>query len=144
MDHFDVLKQAIADEGGAIVKTIGDAVMAVFQRPAPALRAIFNAQKKLMSQDSVARPLKLKAGIHYGSCIAVNLNERLDYFGTTVNAASRLVELSSGNDIILSSAVRDDSEVQEIVRDLKSECVETNLKGFDKETFEVWRVTPKD
>ena len=45
-----------------------------------------------MSQDSVARPLKLKAGIHYGSCIAVNLNERLDYFGTTVNAASRLVE----------------------------------------------------
>jgi class 3 adenylate cyclase len=143
MDHFDVLKQAIADEGGAIVKTIGDAVMAVFQRPAPALRAIFNAQEKLL-KTSAARPLKLKAGIHYGSCIAVNLNDRLDYFGTTVNAASRLVELSSGNDIILSSAVRDDSEVQEILRDLKSECVETNLKGFDKEKFEVWRVTPKD
>jgi len=139
MDHFDVLKQAIADEGGAVVKTIGDAVMAVFQRPAPALRAIFKAQEKLL-KSSAARPLKLKAGIHYGSCIAVNLNDRLDYFGTTVNAASRLVELSSGNDIILSSAVRDDSEVQEILRELKAECVETNLKGFDKETFEVWRV----
>ena len=29
----------------------------------------------------------LKIGIHHGPCIAVNMNERLDYFGSTVNIA---------------------------------------------------------
>ncbi len=33
MNHFDVVKKLIAEEDGALVKTIGDAVMAVFRRP---------------------------------------------------------------------------------------------------------------
>ena len=33
MNHFDVLRKAIAEHDGAIVKTIGDAVMAVFRTP---------------------------------------------------------------------------------------------------------------
>jgi class 3 adenylate cyclase len=47
MNHFDVLKQVIAEEDGAMVKTIGDAVMAVFRQPAGALRAMLHAQQRL-------------------------------------------------------------------------------------------------
>ena len=90
MNHFDVLKQAIADEEGALVKTIGDAVMAVFRRPAAALRAMLVAQQRLASPPEGMAPLTLKAGLHVGPCIAVTLNDRLDYFGTTVNLAARL------------------------------------------------------
>jgi len=144
LDHFAVLRQAIAMGGGALVKTIGDAVMAVFYRPAAALRAILYAQRMLASPPTGGRPLWLKAGLHYGPCIAVTLNERLDYFGSTVNMAARLEGLSSGGDVVISAAVHADPEVAELLarRDdgLMAEPFEATVKGFEAERFELWRV----
>jgi class 3 adenylate cyclase len=140
MSHFDVLRDAIDREQGALVKTIGDAVMAVFTRPACAVRAIRDAHDRLSKARSVDHPLVLKAGIHYGPCIAVTLNGRLDYFGSTVNLASRLQALSTGNDLILSEAVRSDPEVAELITGESMEPIRTALKGFDEESFELWRL----
>lgn len=139
MNHFDVLRDAIQDEGGAIVKTIGDAVMAVFRRPAPAIRAMLLAQKRLAEMNE---PLYLKAGIHYGPCIAVTLNDRLDYFGSTVNKAARLEGLSTGGDVVISGAVEADPEVVALLEDgtLRAETFNARLKGFDDEEFMLWRV----
>lgn len=146
MNHFDLLKQVIAEEDGALVKTIGDAVMAVFRQPAAALRAMLHAQKKL-AQDG-AQPLNLKAGLHTGPCIAVTLNERLDYFGSTVNMAARLEAQSTGEDIVISSAVYSDPAVREFLSDERNGLVasrfEIPLKGFDRETFELWRVSVRN
>lgn len=144
MSHFDVLKAAISAAGGAIVKNIGDAVMAVFRSPAAAVRAALTAQQQLAQPPGGLRPLALKAGIHHGPCIAVNFNDRLDYFGTTVNAASRLVELSDGTEVVLSAAVRADPEVAALLAEpaagLTSAADEIALKGFDQERFAIWRV----
>jgi len=143
MNHFDILRTALAAEEGALVKTIGDAVMAVFRHPAAALRTVLRAQQILASPPPGTRPLRLKAGIHYGPCIAVNLNDRLDYFGSTVNIAARLEGLSSGNDIIISSNVRSDPEVADLLAKTNGifiEPLEAVLKGFDQERFELWRV----
>lgn len=146
MSHFDILRDAVAAEGGAIVKTIGDAIMAVFQRPASALKAVIRAQRMLAMPPNNTRPLMLKVGMHAGPCIAVTLNEKLDYFGSTVNAASRLVELSNGEDVILSASVRHDPEVKAILEHphtpLSISSDATLLKGFDEESFEIWRVRP--
>lgn len=144
MGHFDTLKEAIASEDGAIVKTIGDAVMAVFTRPAAALRTILKAQHQLANPTDGKVPLQLKAGIHYGPCIAVNLNDRLDYFGSTVNLASRLESLSSDGGIVISDAVRNDPEVARYlggVQDLIAvEPFATAVRGFEGEQFALWRV----
>lgn len=144
MNHFDVLRQAIAEEDGALVKTIGDAVMAVFRQPAPAVRAILNAQQRLRSPAD-GPPLLLKAGLHTGPCIAVTLNERLDYFGSTVNLAARLESQSTGDDVVISTAVYSDPEVRELFSDSGNGFTTTSfhmpLKGFDQEQFELWRVT---
>lgn len=144
LNHFEILQEVIAQEAGAIVKTIGDAVMAVFRRPVGAINAVINAQQRLASPPPGVRPLILKAGIHHGHCIAVNLNERLDYFGSTVNLAARLEGLSQGNDVVISSAVHADPEVAALFNDaasqLVSERIETTLKGFDQTRFEVWRI----
>lgn len=144
MNHFDVLKQAIAAEDGALVKTIGDAVMAVFRRPANALRAMIDAQQQLASPPDGLLPLTLKAGLHTGPCIAVTLNERLDYFGSTVNLAARLEAQSHGNDIVISNLVHNDPEVREMLFDpinqLVAQPFEMQLKGFADERFELWRV----
>jgi class 3 adenylate cyclase len=90
------------------------------------------------------RPLTLKAGIHTGPCIAVTLNERLDYFGSNVNIAARLEPLSAGDDCVISQDVRHDPEVEDLLADpaadLRAEPTEAQLKGFDRECFELWRV----
>ena len=107
--------------------------MAVFTRPVAALRAM------LAAQASVAgRPLALKVGIHTGPCIAVNQNGMLDYFGSTVNLAARLVALSSGDDIVVSDAVISDPEVAEL--ELRAEQAQGTLKGFEGESFALWRL----
>ncbi len=142
MNHFDVLKKLIAEQDGALVKTIGDAVMAVFRRPASALEAMLSAQEMLASPAEGVAPLTLKAGIHSGPCIAVTLNDRLDYFGSTVNLAARLESLSTGNDVIISRALYDDPEVRELLESegFSATPFQHELKGFDQEQFELWRV----
>jgi class 3 adenylate cyclase len=143
MNHFDVLRDAISAEGGAVVKTIGDSVMAIFRRPAPAMRALLHAQHTL-AQAGGERPLHLRAGIHYGPCIAVTLNERLDYFGSTVNLAARLEGLSSGGDVVISDAVLADPEVHELLNtpDFHADGFHARLKGFEDDAeFALWRVT---
>lgn len=148
MNHFDVLREAISLEGGAIVKTLGDAVMAVFPRPAPALRAIMRAQAALASPPEGTRPFTLKAGLHAGPCIAVTLDGRLDYFGSNVNIAARLEPLSTGTDCVITSDVRNDPETRALLEDdasgLSAEPHEAQLKGFDNESFQLWRVMKKE
>jgi adenylate cyclase len=144
MDHFAVLREAIAEEDGALVKTIGDAVMAVFRRPVSALRAILEAQRRLAAPPGGAPPFYLKAGMHHGPCIAVTMNDQLDYFGSVVNMAARLERLSSGEDVIISEAVRHDPEVEELLSASENQLIpepfEAQLKGFDEAQFKLWRV----
>lgn len=143
MDHFDVLREAIAAENGAIVKTIGDAVMAVFLQPVAAMRAVHAAQLRLAEMTSI-RPLLLKAAIHHGPSIAVTLNERLDYFGSTVNIAARLEKFSQGGDIIISDHVFQDPAVQDWLDDNSNLLVNipfaSELRGFDNEHFTLHRL----
>ncbi|MGH9883396.1 MAG: DUF5939 domain-containing protein, partial [Pyrinomonadaceae bacterium] len=147
LNHFDILKKAIADEDGALVKTIGDAVMAVFRDPAAGLRAMLTAQRILANPTDGRAPLILKAGMHIGPCIAVTLNDRLDYFGSTVNLAARLECLSTGSDVIISRDVYDDPDVRQLITgpdgSLQAEPFEMALKGFDEERFELLRVGPR-
>lgn len=146
MNHFDVLRKAITEHNGAIVKTIGDAVMAVFRQPASAVIAMLESQRALASPPEGTMPLLLKAGIHSGPCIAVTLNDRLDYFGSTVNLAARLEALSSGYDVIISRAIYEDPEFEKLVESGKFDAApfDISVKGFDDERFELWRVTRRE
>jgi class 3 adenylate cyclase len=143
MGHFDVVRKAIAEHDGAIVKTIGDAVMAVFRSAADGLLAMLEVQQALADPGDGSRPLQLKAGLNTGPCIAVTLNDRLDYFGSTVNMAARLECLSSGADVIISRSVYEDPRVQELIAKDHFEAVpfDMTLKGFENERFELWRVS---
>ncbi|HEY4989199.1 MAG TPA: adenylate/guanylate cyclase domain-containing protein, partial [Opitutaceae bacterium] len=145
LGHFDTVKAAIADEEGAIVKTMGDAVMATFTHPAAALRAMRKAQADLAHPERPGAAFALKCSIHQGPCLAINQNDRLDYFGTTVNICARLCALSTGSDIIVSGPVIEDAEVAGIVANpragLNARPESAELRGIGGTAFGFWRVT---
>ncbi|HEX6717181.1 MAG TPA: adenylate/guanylate cyclase domain-containing protein, partial [Pyrinomonadaceae bacterium] len=143
MNHFDVVRKAVIEHDGAIVKTIGDAVMAVFRSAADGLIAMLDVQRELAAPSDGSLPLQLKAGLNTGPCIAVTLNDRLDYFGSTVNMAARLEGLSSGEDVIISRSVYEDARVRELIESDGFSVVpfDMALKGFENERFALWRVS---
>jgi class 3 adenylate cyclase len=107
-EHFTVLEQAIEAHGGALIKTIGDAVMAGFPDGRQALEAAFAIQEAMQTFDTrgLADPLSLiKIGVHAGACFVVTLNERLDYFGTVVNIAARAQGEAHGGEVVVTARV---------------------------------------
>lgn len=132
-DHFSLLAGIVRRHDGAVVKTIGDAVMAAFHLPGDALEAALEIQREVAGLDDseVEGPIVIKLGLHAGPCIAVTLNDRLDYFGTMVNLAARLQGESVGGDIVLSPAFAEDVGVADRLRNLAISSETANLKGFD-------------
>ena len=105
--HFHLLTEIVASEGGSVVKTIGDAVMATFPTPDRALAAALHMRNAIgsVANETRGEDLLLKIGIHEGPCLAVMLNDRLDYFGQTVNIAARIQGLASSRAIFASKSV---------------------------------------
>jgi len=107
-EHFRVLNEIVASEAGAVVKTIGDAVMATFPSPDRALAAALRMRK---SVHALKKDLLIKIGIHEGPCLAVTLNDRLDYFGQTVNIAARVQGLANERAIFATKPVMQHPQV---------------------------------
>ncbi len=133
-EHFAYLAGAVREHNGTVVKTIGDAVMAAFADPADAVRAAqaLQAGVKDFNAASGGEDIVIKLGLHGGPCIAVTLNGRLDYFGTTVNMAARLQGESEGNDIVLSEDLAADPAVAAILSPYELAAESRGIKGFDR------------
>src|SRR4029079_6795600 len=132
--HFRALLEIIAAEKGAVVKTIGDAVMATFVRPEHAIVAGLRmraAMDELNEQRGTA-DLIVKIGIHEGPCLAVMLNERQDYFGQTVNIAARVQSLSTARALHITGPVLDAPAVAEVLeqRAIKPIQKQAALRGI--------------
>ena len=139
--HFERLREVTVGHGGTIIKTIGDAVMAAFLDPADAVRAAVAMLHEIdaFNRDLPGEGFILKIGVHRGAAIAVTQNERLDYFGQTVNIAARVQDLAQAEEIYLSGEVRDAPGVQEILAPFTVERQVAHLRGVLQEV-PVYRV----
>ncbi len=134
--HFDFIKQAVVSARGSIVKTLGDGVMCAFQQLDDALTAAIEMQEQAdawCKAQEIEPPLALKLSVHVGPVIAMTANDRLDYFGRTVNVAARLGDHSRGRDVVLLREVFEQaSERIASGRDnLAVQVLTTRLRGFD-------------
>jgi class 3 adenylate cyclase len=103
-DHFDALAEAVGAHGGAVVKTIGDAVMAAFGSEEQAVRAaaaMHASFASLRASRPEATGVALKIGVYAGACYVVTANHALDYFGQTANLAARLQGEAAGGEVVL-------------------------------------------
>jgi hypothetical protein len=126
---------------GAIVKTIGDAVMAVFSRPTHAVSAALDILGEIERYNSEHGDpsIILKIGAHCGPSIAVTLNENLDYFGQTVNVAARVQSLAEAGEICISEALYSAPGVGQILTGLKIVEFDAPLRGVEGDAC-VYRV----
>jgi len=140
--HFDRLQHVTVRHDGAIIKTIGDAVMAAFRTPTDAVRAALEMRAEIASFNSGSPDAKLilKIGLHNGAVIAVTLNDRLDYFGQTVNIAARVQNLADADEIVVSQDVYESAGVPDELAPFAVEPSKTQLRGVEQE-FSVFRVS---
>ncbi len=140
-EHFGWLGQLIARHDGAVVKTIGDAVMAAFARPADAVRAALAMLDEVRRFNSGrgGNDIILKIGAHCGASIAVTLNDNLDYFGQTVNIAARVQALADSDEVYLSETLYAAPGVSDLLAGRGVTASDARLRGIDEEVH-VYRV----
>lgn len=132
--HFDWLREATVRHGGAVVKTIGDAVMAAYPDAAHAVAAALEmrAAAERYNQGQPDRPVALKIGIHHGTAIAVTMNDELDYFGQTVNIAARVQATADAQEICLTDEVIAYPGVQDLLAGYPTERDSAEFRGVGR------------
>lgn len=132
-EHFALLSATVQQHSGAIVKTIGDAVMAVFSRPPDAVSAALDilGQIERYNAEHAGPGFILKIGAHCGPSIAVTLNENLDYFGQTVNVAARVQSLADAGEICLSEALYSAPGVAPLLSGHRVVAFDAPLRGVE-------------
>jgi predicted ATPase/class 3 adenylate cyclase len=109
--HDQLLRQAIESNGGAVVKTEGDAFFAAFDRPDEAVRAAIAAQQSVSDSSwPDGCLLRVRMGMHTGDGRLRGgraEGDPEDYVGIDVNYAARIAAAGNGGQIVLSQALVD-------------------------------------
>jgi class 3 adenylate cyclase len=142
-EHFALLGAIVQQHSGAIVKTIGDAVMVAFFRPTDAVSAALHILGEIerYNAEHGDPSIILKIGAHCGPSIAVTLNENLDYFGQTVNVAARVQSLADAGEICISDALYSTPGVSDLLTGHKVVSFDAPLRGVEGNAC-VYRVVP--
>ncbi|MCV6639485.1 DUF5939 domain-containing protein [Candidatus Albibeggiatoa sp. nov. NOAA] len=144
--HFELLGNAVRKHSGSIVKTMGDAIMATFSSPLNgflcALEMIQEIDQFNEEQKQHGYEIGLKVGLNSGSALTVVNDERLDYFGQSINIAARIQGLANASEIYLSQSIYDDANVIELLKQHEAytaEKLSASLKGVGQ-AVEVYKI----
>ncbi len=76
--------------------------------------------------------LAVRIGVHEGPCLAVRANDRLDFFGTTVNVAARLEGKAEPGHVVLTGDMAARPAIAELVAPYRQSPFEADLKGISE------------
>jgi class 3 adenylate cyclase len=145
-EHFKILMETVRKYSGTVVKTMGDAIMATFSKPEDGLLTSLEMMLKIESLNGKWRQkgyeIGLKVGIHEGSALAVVNDERLDYFGHSVNVAARVQGLAKAGEVWITDKIFSNLNVVQMLkeRNLLLEKNKAILKGVGEEAT-VYKLT---
>ncbi len=118
---LQIAEKAIRHHGGAIVKITADVFLAAFEDPVGAVRVALDLPQTIRDSPST-RGLPVKMALYRGNTMLTTINDRLDYFGMTVNCVFELLNSGESNDLLLTQSVTRDSAVAEILHDNGRHC----------------------
>jgi serine/threonine protein kinase/class 3 adenylate cyclase len=113
-DALVALEACVIRGGGAVVKLVAEGMLATFADPVVAIQAAFELESAL-ERSSPERSLGVRTSLHRGPAMVTTLNDRLDYFGTTVHVVSQLLELAQAGDVIITDAIADSPDVGQVI-----------------------------
>ncbi len=102
-EHYQKVAKIIADTNGALIKYIGDAVMAAYVDLDSAFDAAIRIQQEFSTEHK--SPIKLRISLNYGPVLCANMNVGLDYFGTTVNTAAKIQKWAGAHQIAVPDTI---------------------------------------
>ena len=101
--HAEILRTAVAEQGGVEIGTEGDSFFVAFPTASGALRAAVAAQRALAAHPwSDGNPIRVRMGLHTGEGVPGGDN----YVGIDVNRAARIAAAGHGGQIVISEATR--------------------------------------
>lgn len=101
----DALRAVIEEHGGRVIKTIGDAVMAVFEDCDQSVRAGISMQRRLREKNAKRKKtdeMLVRIGLHHGMGIV----KSDDVFGDVVNVTSRVESIAQPEQIVISDSLQ--------------------------------------
>ena len=134
--HNDLVRQQMGQHAGREVKTIGDSFMAAFDSARKAVECAIGIQRSLddYNRRHPTHPIKVRVGLHTGEAILAGG----DLFGTSVDAAARIMAKADGEQILVSDVVR---TVLGAAKDLGfRDHARVRLKGFP-DRWRLWEVS---
>jgi class 3 adenylate cyclase len=124
--------------------------MAAFPTPENALRAALAIQEGFAAwcrAEGIVPPMVLRIGLHSGPAVAINANQRLDYFGRTVNLAARIQRQAHGGEIALVAALWDEPAIRALAHEkgALAERFDAQLPGIEGavELVRLWLPGPE-
>lgn len=96
--HDEIAAEEVTRHEGRLVKTLGDGVLAAFDRPVMSIRCA-----RAMSARLDQLGLRMRAGIHTGEC----QQTATDLVGIAVHLSARIAALAKADELLVTSTVRD-------------------------------------
>ncbi|MBJ7336140.1 adenylate/guanylate cyclase domain-containing protein [Mycolicibacterium sp.] len=131
--HEHLVRSAVEEHRGHVVKNQGDGFMLAFGDPEGALRCCVDVQRELAENPERWQNIKVRMGIHMGPSV----RRGDDLFGLNVAMAARVAGHADGGEILISEVVRDAIGKADGIAVSSAEVVE--FKGFSG-TYEVFPV----
>lgn len=128
-DLAGLVQETALTHGGRPVKWLGDGVMFYFTDPGGAILSGLD----LIEQTKRAISVPARMGINAGAVVA----QEGDYFGRTVNIASRIADVAGPNEVLVSEEARLTAGVTEVDFELVGDV---SLKGVSR-TIRLHRAT---
>ena len=134
--HETLARKCIEEQGGRVIKNIGDSVMAEFSDGAAAARAAVEIQRRLLRLNQTLperERLQIRIGINHG----IGFRHEGDVFGDVVNVAARITKKTGPAQILVGASVK-----EAILKQGEFRCnfvgkVEMKGKAEEGEVFEV-------
>jgi class 3 adenylate cyclase/tetratricopeptide (TPR) repeat protein len=135
-EHNEIVRRQIGEHAGQEVKTAGDSFMVAFDSARKAVECAVSVQRALhdYNRRNPAHPVKVRIGLHTGEAIRAGS----DFFGTSVDAAARIMAKAEGEQILVSDTLK---SILGVAKDLSfKDHKRVQLKGFT-ERWRLWEVS---
>jgi len=122
-DLFEQGNQIASKHNGTVLRTVGDGMLLAFDDRLNGVRAALDVFRVALPEmtkrwpDAVDLLAHLRAAVHHGSALATTINDRLDYFGATVQQTLATVQETPGHSLSLTSSLASDPEAVSLLRD---------------------------